>query len=81
MEMNDNHLKPNNMILEGFSAHKVKGTVKIKVTLGFNACTREEEIEFYVVDIDFPDSCSFQTNHFYFASAGKIYDQEWGGIH
>lgn len=54
--MNDSQLKPINMILEGFTAHKinVKGAVKIKVMLGSDTCTREEEIKFYVVDIDSP---------------------------
>lgn len=56
MGMNDNHLKPNNMVLEGFTAHKInwKEIVRIKVTLGSDTYTKEEEISFYVVDIDFP---------------------------
>lgn len=32
----------------------MKGTVKMKVTLGTDACTGEEEIKFYDVDIDSP---------------------------
>lgn len=56
MEMNDSHLKPSNIVLEGFTTHKisVKGTIRINVTLGSNSCTREEELKFYIVDIDFP---------------------------
>lgn len=56
MRMNDSHLKPNNKVLECFSAHKtnVKGTIKINVTLGLDTYTREEEIKFYVVDINSP---------------------------
>lgn len=55
MGMNNSHLKHNNMVLEGFTAHKifVKGTVKMNVT-GANDWTRTEEIKFYVVDIDSP---------------------------
>lgn len=56
MEMNDSHLKSSNMVLEGFTAHKinVKGIVKISVTLGSDNCTQEEELKFYVIDIDSP---------------------------
>lgn len=56
MGMNNSHLKHNNMVLEGFTAHKisVKGTVKMNVTLGADDWTRTEEIKFYVVDIDSP---------------------------
>lgn len=56
IRMNDSHLKPSNMVFEGFISNKisVKGTVKVKVTLGSDACTRKEEIKFYVVDIKFP---------------------------
>lgn len=56
MWMNDNHLKPNNIILEGFTAHKisVNGTIKLRVTLRSDTCTQEEEIKFYVVDIHSP---------------------------
>lgn len=56
MGMDDTRLKPNNMVLEGFTAHKigVRGTLRVKVTLGFEACSREEEVKFYVVDVDSP---------------------------
>lgn len=56
MGMHNSHLKPSNMVLEGFTAQKicVKGTVRINVTLGSYACSREAEVKFYVVDVDFP---------------------------
>lgn len=56
MGMNNSHLKPRRMVLEGFTAHKisVKGTVKVKVTLGSDTHLWKEEIKFYVVDIDSP---------------------------
>lgn len=56
MEMNDSHVKPSNKVLEGFTTHKisVKGTVRINITLGSNSCTQEEELMFYVDDIDLP---------------------------
>lgn len=56
IEMNDNHLKPSNMVLKGFTAHKisVKGTVRVHVTIDTDNCTQEEELKFYVVDIDSP---------------------------
>lgn len=54
MGMNDSHLKPSTMVLEGFITHKisVKGTVKMQVTLGTDEKVRIEEIKFYVVDIN-----------------------------
>lgn len=60
MGMNDIHLKPSNMILE---THKiiVKGTARIKVTLGSDICTKEEEIKFYVIDIDSPYKAILRT--------------------
>lgn len=56
MVMNDSHVKPSNMVLEGFKAHKisVKRVVKIHVTLGTDDNTQSEELKFYVVDIDSP---------------------------
>lgn len=65
MGMNDSHLKPSGMILEGFTTHKinVKGTVKVKITLGSYARVREEEIKFYVVDIDSPYNVILGTLH------------------
>lgn len=56
MGMNDSHIKPSSMVIESFTAHKIKikGTVRINVTLGLDRCTREEEIKFYVVEIDSP---------------------------
>lgn len=54
--MNDSHLKSSNMVLESFMTHKIeiKGTIRINVTLGLDNYIREEEINFYVVDIDSP---------------------------
>lgn len=54
MGLNDHHLKPNSMVLERFTAHKihVKRTVCLNVTLGTEENTRTEEIKFYVVDVD-----------------------------
>lgn len=54
MGLSDHHLKPSSIVLEGFTTHKiqVKGTVRLKVTLGVGETTRTEEIKFYVVDID-----------------------------
>lgn len=56
MGMNESHLKPSVMILEGFIAHKilVRGIVKMKVTLWTNERTRTKEIKFYVIDIESP---------------------------
>lgn len=63
MEMSDNHLKPSNMVLEGFMTHKivVKRIFKIKVTLGADERTRTEEIKFYLVDIDSPYNAILRT--------------------
>lgn len=54
MGLNDHHLKPNSMVLEGFTAHKIqtKCTVRPEVTLGSEGNERTEEIKFHVVDID-----------------------------
>lgn len=54
MGMNDHHLKPSSMVLEGFTAHKirVKGTLWLDVTLGTEDRTRTEEVKFYMVDLD-----------------------------
>lgn len=59
MGTNDNHLKLSNMVLEDKIV--VQGTVKINVTLGSDGCIREEEIKFYVVDIDFPYNATMGT--------------------
>lgn len=56
MGMSHHHMKSSNMVLEGFTAHKigVKGRVRIRVTLNTDDKERSEEIKFYVVDIDSP---------------------------
>lgn len=47
-------MKPRNLVLEGFTTHKisVKGTVRVNITLGTDSYTQDEELKFYVVDID-----------------------------
>lgn len=85
MGMNDSHLKPSNMVLYGFTTHKinVKGTVRINVvTLGSDSCTREEELKFYIVDIDSSYNIILGTpNHrLYVPPTGEIYYKKQSGI-
>lgn len=86
IEMNDNHLKPSNMVLKGFSAHKisVKGTVRVHVTIDTDNCTQEEELKFYVVDIDSPycytwdpDQRSLRARHLHVTPTSEIFHQKW----
>lgn len=46
MRLSDHHLKPNSMVLEGFTAHKIqlKGTVRLDVILGTEDKVRTEEM-------------------------------------
>lgn len=54
MGLKDDHRKPNGMVLEGFSTHKVhvKDTARMQVTLEDGKQLRTEEIKLYVVDLD-----------------------------
>lgn len=61
----------------------MKGTIRINVvTLGSNSCTREEELKFYIVDIDssYNAILGTPTHRLYVPPTGENYYKKHSGI-